>query len=120
MDSHIFKHRFKIMWNIVIACLFENVLICAVLVLTFVYYILLLDRSFSKIWNRIDGVMVSVLASSPVDRGFEPRSGQTKNYKIGICCISVKYTALRRKRKDLLVRNQDNVSEWRDMSFHGV
>ena len=29
--------------------------------------------------NRIGGVMVSVLASSAVDRGFEPRSGQTKD-----------------------------------------
>jgi hypothetical protein len=28
--------------------------------------------------------MVSVLASSALDRGFEPRSGQTKDYKIGI------------------------------------
>ena len=28
--------------------------------------------------------MVSVLASSEVDRGFEPRSGQTKDCKIGI------------------------------------
>ena len=30
--------------------------------------------------------MVSVLASSAADRGFEPRSGQTKDYKIGIIC----------------------------------
>ena len=39
--------------------------------------------------NRIGGVMVSVLASSAVDRGFEPRSGHTKDrgYKIGICCL---------------------------------
>jgi hypothetical protein len=28
--------------------------------------------------------MISVLASSVVDRGFEPRSGQTKDHKIGI------------------------------------
>ena len=35
--------------------------------------------------HRIGGVMVSVLASSAVSRGFEPRSGQTKDYKIGIC-----------------------------------
>ena len=28
--------------------------------------------------------MASVLISSAVDRGFEPRSGQIKNYKIGI------------------------------------
>jgi hypothetical protein len=49
--------------------------------------------------NRIGGVMVSVLTSSAVDRGFEPRSGQTKNYKIGMCCFSAKHAALRRKSK---------------------
>jgi hypothetical protein len=43
--------------------------------------------------NRIGGVMVSVLASSAVDRGFEPWSGQTKDYKIGICCFSAKHAA---------------------------
>ena len=36
--------------------------------------------------NRIGGVMVSVLASSAVDRGYEPQSDQTKDYKLGICC----------------------------------
>ena len=35
--------------------------------------------------------MVSVLASSAVDQGFEPRSGQTKDYEIGICCFSGKH-----------------------------
>ena len=54
--------------------------------------------------------MVSVLTWSPVDRGFEPRSGQTKDYKIGICCFSAEHAALRRKSKDWLTRNQDNVS----------
>ena len=61
--------------------------------------------------------MVSVLASSAVDDGFEPRSGQTKDYKIGICCFSTKHTALRRKSKDWLAQNQNNVSEWSDMSI---
>jgi hypothetical protein len=32
--------------------------------------------------NRIGGVMVSVLASSVVDRGLEPRSGQPKTMKL--------------------------------------
>ena len=64
--------------------------------------------------------MFSVLASSVVDRGFEPGSGQTKDYEIGMCCFSVKHAALRRKSKDLLARNQDNVSEWSDMSTHGL
>jgi len=59
--------------------------------------------------------MVSGLASSVVDRGFEPRSGHTKDYKIGICCFSAKHAALRRKSKDWLARNQNNVSEWSDV-----
>ena len=49
--------------------------------------------------------MVSVLASIVVDQ----QSGQTKDYKIGICCFSAKHAALRRKSKDGLARNQDNV-----------
>ena len=68
--------------------------------------------------NRISGVMVSMVTSSAVDRGFEPRSGQTKDYEIGICCFSAKHAALRRKSKDWLAQNQDNVSEWDDMSIH--
>ena len=44
----------------------------------------------------IGGVMVSMLASGVVDRGFEPRLGQTKDNKIGICCFSAKHAALRR------------------------
>jgi hypothetical protein len=38
--------------------------------------------TFLIIHNRIGGVMVNVLASSVVNRGFEHRSGQTKDYKI--------------------------------------
>ena len=52
--------------------------------------------------------MVSVLAMSAVDRGFEPRSSQTKDYKIDMCCFSAEHAALRRKGKDWLARNQDN------------
>ena len=58
----------------------------------------------------IGGVMVSVLALSAVDCGFEPRSGQTKDYKIGICCFSAKHAPLRRKSKDRLARNQNSAS----------
>ena len=60
--------------------------------------------------------MVSVLASSALDRGFEPRSGRTKDYTICICCFSAKHVTSRRKSKDWLARNQNNVSEWSDMS----
>ena len=64
--------------------------------------------------------MIIVLASSAVDRGFETRSGQTTDYKIGICCFFTKHVALRRKSKDWVVRYQDNVLEWDDMSIHGL
>ena len=64
--------------------------------------------------------MVSVLASSAVYRGFESRSDQTKGYTIGISCFSAKHAAFRRKSKDWLARNQNNVSEWSDMSTCGL
>ena len=71
--------------------------------------------------NRIDGVMVIVLASSSADRGFKSRSGQAKDYKIGMGCFSAKHAALRRKSsKEWLARNQNNVSEWSDMPTSGV
>jgi hypothetical protein len=61
--------------------------------------------------------MVSVFDSSAVDRGFVFRSGKTKDYEIGICCFSAKNAALRRKSKDWLAQNQDNLCEWSDMSI---
>jgi hypothetical protein len=61
--------------------------------------------------------MSSVLASSGVDRGFEPRSGQTKYYKIDMFCFSAKHEVLTRKSKDWLTRNQDNVLDWDEMSI---
>ena len=74
----------------------------------------------SFIENRIGGVMVNVLASSAVDRGFEPRSSHTKDYKTGIYCFFAKHGALSRKSKDWLARNQNKVSEWSDMSTRGL
>jgi hypothetical protein len=66
---------------------------------------------FPILYNHIVGVMVSVLASSAVDRGLKPQSGQSKDYDIGICSFSAKHTALRIRSKDWLARNQDNVSD---------
>jgi len=54
--------------------------------------------------NRIGDVMVSVLASSAVDRGFEPRSDQARDYKIGICRFYAKHEVLRRKTSWLETR----------------
>jgi len=64
--------------------------------------------------------MVNVFASSVVDCGIEPRSGQTKDYEIDICCFSPKHAALRRMRKDWSARNHNNVSEWSDMCTCGL
>ena len=46
--------------------------------------------------------------------------GHTKDFKIDMCCFSAKHTALRRKSTDWLARNQNNVSEWSDMSTRGL
>jgi hypothetical protein len=43
--------------------------------------------------NRFCSVIVSVLVSSAVDNGFEARTGQTKDYKIDICCFPSKNAA---------------------------
>jgi hypothetical protein len=64
--------------------------------------------------------MVSLLASSAVYRGFEAQSGQTKDNRIGICCFFAKHAVLRRKSKDWLARNQNNVLEWNNMSIRGL
>jgi hypothetical protein len=61
--------------------------------------------------------MVSVLASSAVDCGFQPWSDQPNEYKIGVCFFFPKHTPL--KSKGWLV-NQDNVSEWSYMSTYGL
>jgi hypothetical protein len=60
--------------------------------------------------------MVSMFFSRVVDCGLEPRSGQTKDYKIGICCFSANHAALSSKSKDWLARNQINLPECSDMS----
>jgi hypothetical protein len=40
------------------------------------------------------------------------------DYKIGISCFSAKHATLRRKNKDWLPWNHDNVSEWGEMSIN--
>jgi len=43
---------------------------------------------------------VSMLALSVVVHGFELRSGQIRDYEIGICCFSTKHTSIMGKNKD--------------------
>ena len=62
--------------------------------------------------HRISGVIFSMLASSMVDREFEPRSDQTKDYEISVRYFSPQLAILRRKSKDWLARYQDDVYEW--------
>ena len=68
-------------------------------------------QHFEEGHNLIRGVMVRVVGSSAVDHGFEPRLSQIKDYKIGICCSSAKHAALRKRSKNCLARNPDNVFE---------
>jgi hypothetical protein len=67
--------------------------ICRFLCTVVFYRILLVFSSFFlwpilyfllRLQNHISGTMASVLASSGENHGFEPRSGQAKDYKIDI------------------------------------
>ena len=64
--------------------------------------------------------MVSALALGVVHRGLEPRSDQAKEYEICICYFSAKPSALRGKNEDWSTWNQDNASEWGDLSIRGL
>jgi hypothetical protein len=64
--------------------------------------------------------MTSMFASIVVDRGFEPQSGQPKDYEISICCFSTKHISLKRKSKDWLARNHDKVLECDDIFIRGL
>ena len=48
----------------------------------------LVETSLQIREDRHGGLMVSVYASSAEGSGFDPRSGQTKDIKIGIFCFS--------------------------------
>jgi hypothetical protein len=64
--------------------------------------------------------MISELVSSAVDLGFEPPSGQTKTLKLVFAVFLVNTQHLGVRVKDCLARNQDNVSEWSNMSTRGL
>ena len=59
-----------------------------------------------------------MLVSRVVDHGVSQDRVKTKTIKLVFVSFSDKHAALRRKSKDWLARNQDNVSEWGDMSIH--
>jgi len=43
---------------------------------------------------------VGVVVLRATDSGFEPRSGQTKDYTIDICCFSTKHAAFTQEEKE--------------------
>ena len=45
---------------------------------------------------------------------------QNKDYQLVFVAYNTKHAELRRKSKDWLLRNQDNVSEWSDMYIRGL
>ena len=50
--------------------------------------------------------------------GLSPSRVTPKNVKLVF--VASKHAALRRKSKDCLAQNQNNVSEWSDISTHGL
>jgi len=69
---------------------------------------------------RIGDVLVSVLTCSEVHRGFELCRVKPMNIQLVCVAFSALHAAFKRKNKDCLVRNQDNVSDWSDVSTSGL
>ena len=65
------------------------------------------------------GVMVSVLASSVIDHRFEPDRFKPKTLKLIFVAspLSTQHYSLRTRSRDWLAWNQDDMSEWGDMSI---
>ena len=72
----------------------------------------------------VGGVMVSLLTLTGLECGrswVRVHVGSIQRLqKIDICCFSAKHTALKRKSKYWMARNQNNVSEWSDMPNCGL
>ena len=51
----------------------------------------------------------SVVLQLAEDLGFGPWAGQTKDIKIGICCLAAKHAAFMSKSKDWSAKGQINV-----------
>ena len=92
------------LWEAKLCCIYFGIVnrfnIFASLFNMFYWFVIFL--LYQELKNWIGDVMVSLLASSVVDRGFQPRSGQTKNNEIGCYCFSAKYAAIRKKSKRLV------------------
>ena len=78
----------------------DNQYICS---FTFILLALWIRNKHQFYSNHISGVMVNVFALSAVGLWFKPRSGQTNDYKIDICCI--------KEKEQRRARNQENVPE---------
>ena len=69
---------------------------------------------------QCNGIIVNVIVSCEVDRGFDYRLGQIMGYEIIICSFSAKHATVMCKSKDGLAQYQENVSKWSDMSTRGL
>jgi hypothetical protein len=56
--------------------------------------------------------MASVLSWSAIDRGFEPPSGKTKDYEIGISCFSAQHMHSIKEKEQRLVDSPWCASDW--------
>jgi hypothetical protein len=70
------------------------------------------ERSIRKkpVDTKETTAMVSMLTSNGIDKRFESYSGQTKDYKIGICCFPTKHAELMSLSKDWLARTPNGVT----------
>ena len=55
-----------------------------------------------------------------LNRGFESRAGQIKDYNVDICCFFPQTDNTKEQEQGLMVRDNDNVSVCNNMSNRGM
>jgi len=67
------------------------------------------DSLFQHQSGQTKDYKIGICSFSAMHTALQHRSGQTKHYKIGICSFSAMHAALRKKSKDCLAQIKDNV-----------
>ena len=98
------KYKLKLNSNCIKIILYKLV-ICIIELhcrVTPVFYLTSIIVLYQSETNHISSVMVSMLVSSVVDHGVEPRFSQTKGCKIVIYCFSDKHGSIKENEKRLV------------------
>jgi hypothetical protein len=78
------------------------------------------DRALRNVFCIVTLSIVIYVDNRGGSRGARIRRPPNKDYQLVFVAYNAKHAELRRKSKDWLLRNQDNVSEWNDMPIRDL